>query len=137
MDVGVTMADEPIDEPEIAELGEVYGMLKRDAKDMLHDLLDGVTLWRSTARILFGIATIAFILGLLFLWGASRAIHLTIAAPGYLNELTSFFNDLALIGVFMLGLGAVTTLAGVRYGRKYSSLRKKYSELYEAAEKLN
>ena len=137
MDDDVTMTEKPIDEPEIAELGEVYGMLKRDAKEMLYDLLDGVTLWRSTARILFGIATIAFVLGLLFLWGASRAIHLTIAAPGYLNELTSFFNDLALIGAFMLVLGAVTALAGIRYRRKYSYLRKRYSGLYETAEKLN
>ncbi len=136
-DVAVVMAEKPIDVSEIAELSEVYGMLKRDAKDMLYDLLDGVTLWRSTARILFGIAIIAFILGLLFLWGASRAIHLIIAAPGFLNELTSFFTDLALIGVFMLGLGAVTTLAGVHYRRKYYSLRKKYSELYETAKKLS
>jgi hypothetical protein len=135
-DVGVVMAEKPTDAPEIAELSEVYGMLKRDAKDMLHDLLDGVTLWRSTARILFGIAVIAFILGLLFLWSATRAIHLVVAAPGFLNELTSFFNDLSLIGVFMLGLGAVTTLAGAHYRRKYYSLRRKYSELFETAKKL-
>jgi hypothetical protein len=137
IDVDVVMAEKPVDEPEIAELSEVYGMLKRDAKDLLYDLLDGVTLWRSTARILFGVAIIAFILGLLFLWGASRAVHLIITAPGFLIELTSFFNDLALIGVFMLGLAAVTTLAGVRYRRKYFSLRKKYSELYETAKRLN
>ena len=130
------MAERPIDEPEIAELSQVYVMLRRDAKGMLYDLLDGVSLWRSTSRILFGLATVAFILGLLFLWGASRAIHLTIAAPGFLNELNSFFNDLLLIGVFMLGLGVVTLLSGVRYRQKYYLLRRKYSELFETAKKL-
>ncbi|MGH9920637.1 MAG: hypothetical protein ACRD6W_17430 [Nitrososphaerales archaeon] len=38
------MAEKPVDEPEILELSEVYGMLRRDARGMLYDLLDGVTL---------------------------------------------------------------------------------------------
>ena len=113
------MTEKSFEEPEIGELSEVYRMLKRDAKDMLYDLLEGVKLWRSTARILFGIAIIAFILGLLFLWGHS------------------FHADFGLIGVFMLGLGAVTTFAAVRYRTKYYSLRKKYSELYELAKKIS
>jgi hypothetical protein len=68
IDVDALVSEQPVDEePEIAELSEVYQMLRRDAKDMLYDLLDGVTLWRSTARILFRIAIGAFILGALFL----------------------------------------------------------------------
>ena len=112
------MPEKPLDEPTIAELSEVYGMLKRDAKGMLYDLLGGVSLWRSTSRILFGFASVSFALGLLFLWSASRAIHLTIAAPGFLNELDSFFNDLLLMGAFMLALGVVTFLSGVWYWRR-------------------
>lgn len=131
------MTEKPDDEPQITELSEVYEMLKRDAKGMLHDLLGGVSLWRSTSRILLGFSSVALILGLLFLWGASRAIHLTIAAPGFLNELDSFFNDLLLIGIFMLALGIVTFLSGVFYNRKYFRLRKKYSDLYVEAKKLN
>jgi hypothetical protein len=37
----------------------------------------------------------------------------------------------------MLGLGVVATLAGIRYRRKYYSLRKKYSELYETSKKIS
>jgi hypothetical protein len=122
------MAEKPVDEPDIAELSEVYQMLKRDAKDMLSDLLSGVTLWRSTARILFGIAITAFILGPLFILG-----------PHFIAGLPSIGIHFAGIasGIFMLGLGVIATLSGVEYMRKYYSLRKKYSELYETAKKIS
>jgi len=40
-------------------LAEVCAMLKRDAKDMLQDLLDGVSLGRYTACMSFGVAVLA------------------------------------------------------------------------------
>jgi len=115
------MTEQPVGESELAELAEVYGLLKKDAKEMLHDLLAGVSLWRSTARILFGVAVLAFALVPLFVWGAS-------AGGG---------SGLGLIAVFMFGLGLVTATNGLRYRRRYSQLKEKYSELYEAAKKLS
>jgi len=114
--------DKPVD-LEMTDLAEVYAMLKRDAKDMLQDLLDGVSLWRHTSRVLFGVAVLAFSLVPLFLYGAS-------GAGGLLG------SGLGLIAVFMMGLGAVASFTGVRYRNRYSSLRKKYTELYEIARKL-
>jgi hypothetical protein len=115
------MTEQPVDEDRLVELAEVYGLLKRDAKDMLHDLLAGVSLWRSTAYILFGVAVLAFVLVPLFVWGAS-------AGGG---------SSLGLIAVFMFGLGLVTAINGLRYRRRYIGLKEKYSELYEAAKKLS
>lgn len=110
---------------ELVNLAEVYAMLKRDAKDMLQDLLDGVSLWRYTARMLFGVAVLAFGLVPLFVWGASSG------SPYPLS------TGLGLIAVFMAGLGLITSLTGMRYRTRYSALRKKYSELYETAKKLS
>ncbi len=121
----------PVDESEFAELGEVYGLLKRDAKDMLLDLLEGVSLWRSTARILFGVALLAFLLVPLFAWGA--------ASTQPTNEVAfslTVSTGLGLIGIFMFSLGVVTTFTGIRYRSKYQVLKSKYSELYETAKKL-
>jgi hypothetical protein len=116
--------DDKLVDLELVNLAEVYAMLKRDAKDMLQDLLDGVSLWKSTARMLFGVAILAFLLVPLFVWGASTA------GRGWTSAL------LGLIGVFMLGLGSITTLTGRTYQKKYTGLRKKYTELYETAKKL-
>jgi hypothetical protein len=113
-----------VEERKIEDLAEVYGMLKRDAKDMLRDLLEGVSLWRHTARVLFGVAVLAFALVPLFAYGASYS------SPGYLAA------GLGLIGLFMLGLGLVSAISGVRYRSKYIRLRQKYTELYDAAKKL-
>jgi hypothetical protein len=110
---------------ELVNLAEVYAMLKRDAKDMLQDLLDGVSLWRYTARMLFGVAVLAFGLVPLFAWGASST------SP------SSVSTGLGLIAIFMTGLGLIASLTGMRYRTKYSALRKKYSELYETAKKLS
>ncbi|MFI5420094.1 MAG: hypothetical protein ACHQ1H_03925 [Nitrososphaerales archaeon] len=121
------MADQPLDEGEITQLRDVYGMLKKDLKDMLFDLLDGVSLWSSTARILFYFSLISFAVGLVFTWGSTFAVD---SAPFIALGLGS-------IAVFMFGLGVLTTVTGVRYRRKYLRLRRKYSELYDAARKLS
>ena len=118
------MTEQSVDKEKLADLAEVYGMLKKDAKDMLQDLLDGVSLWRASARNLFGFALVAFALVPLFAWGASTN-------QGLLSR------GLGLIGVFLFALALVTTLTGMRYRRKYLVLRKKYSELYETAKKLS
>jgi formate hydrogenlyase subunit 4 len=117
------MGEQVAEDNELVQLGEVYGFLKKDAKDMLQDLLAGVSLWRSTARILFGVALLAFLLVLLFAWGAS-------AASG--NTRTF----LGLIGIFMFGLGLASLLTASRYQQRYRFLKSKYSELFETATKL-
>jgi hypothetical protein len=109
---------------ELVDLAEVYAMLKRDAKDVLQDLLDGVSMWRYTARTLFGVAVLAFGLVPLFLWGASATLY-------------PISTGLGLIAAFMAGLGVITSLNGLRYRTRYSVLRRKYSELYETAKKLS
>ena len=115
---------EPPGEGKIEDLAEVYGMLKRDAKDMLQDLLEGVSLWRHTARVLFGVAVLALGLVPLFAYGASYASPELLAA------------GLELIGLFLFGLGLAAGISGVRYRNKYNRLRQKYTELYDAAKKL-
>jgi hypothetical protein len=92
------MAEQPVDEKKFADLAEVYGLLKRDATDMLRDLLDGVSLWRSTARILFGFALLSFALVPLFIWGSRTTVDSGTLSTG-----------LALIAVFLFGLGLVTS----------------------------
>ena len=124
------MTEQPVDEKKLTDLAEVYGILKRDAKDMLQDLLDGVSLWRSTARILFGFALLSFALVPLFIWGSATT-------GGQGNLAISLSTGLGLIAVFLFGLGLVTSLTGVRYRWRYLQLRKKYSELYETAKKLS
>ena len=118
------MTEQSVDEEKIADLAEVYGMLKKDAKDMLQDLLDGVSLWKASARNLFGFALVALALVPLFGWGASTN-------QGFLSQ------GLGLIGIFLFGLALVTTLTGLRYRQKYLVLKRKYSELYETAKKLS
>jgi hypothetical protein len=124
------MTERPAEEDKLVDLelvglADVYAMLKRDAKDMLQYLLDGVSLWRYTARMLLGVAALAFGLVPLFAWGASST------SPSPVS------TGLGLIAIFMTGLGLITSLTGMRYRGKYSVLRKKYSELYETAKKLS
>jgi formate hydrogenlyase subunit 4 len=118
------MGEQAAEDNELVQLGEVYGFLKRDAKDMLQDLLAGVSLWKSTAKILFGVALLAFLLVPLFFWGA--------ASSG--GNIGSF---LGLIGVFMFGLGLTSLLTAFRYRQRYKFLKAKYSELFETATKLS
>ena len=75
------------------------------------------------ARILFGFALLAFALVPLFLYG-----EFTTDQP--------LSTGLALVALFLFGLGSITSLTGLRYRRKYFRLREKYSELYESAKKL-
>jgi len=109
---------------ELADLAENSSMLTRDAKEMLLDLLDGVDHGKSTARILFGCAVVAFALVPLFVCGS-------VTAPGGLLS-----TGLGSLGVFMLGLGIAASLNGLKYRKRYSELEKKYSELYETAKNL-
>ena len=128
------MEGQAVEEEKLAELADVYGMLKRDAKDMLFDLLDGVSLWKSTARILFVFAITAFALGLVFSWGASTTRYSGVYIGDVFIPIGLFLGALA---VFLFGVFAVTTLTGMKYRRKYIRLKEKYSELYEAAKKLS
>jgi formate hydrogenlyase subunit 4 len=117
------MGERAAEDNELVQLGEVYGFLKRDAKDMLQDLLAGVSLWKSTARILFGVALLAFLLVPLFVWGAG-------SSGGNVGAF------LGLIGIFMFGLGLASMLTAFRYRQRYRFLKAKYSELFETATKL-
>jgi hypothetical protein len=123
------VTEQDVDEKKFEELAEVYGLLKKDAKDMLQDLLQGVSLWRSASRLLFGFALLSFALVPLFVWGSATTEGSSI---GF-----GLSTGLGLIAIFMFALGSVTSLTGLRYRAKYFKLKKKYSELYEAAKKLS
>jgi hypothetical protein len=116
----------PPDKEELSDLSEVYRLLKQDAKDMLFDLLEGVSLWRSNARMMFFFSGLSFFLALVFVWGTAASYSPGSVAP----------FPLAVIAIFLFGLGVATVFSGFRYRRKYRNLREKYSELYEAANKL-
>ncbi len=122
------MPQPQVSEEKLSDLAEIYGWLKQDASDMLYDLLQGVSLWRSTSRMLFGFAVLTFLLVPLFTWGS-------ISSGGASGAGLS--AGLGLIAIFMLGLGVATTLTGIRYRDRYIVLRTKYSNLYVASKKLS
>lgn len=120
---GPVSGETEIDKEKLSDLSEVYRILKQDAKDMLFDLLDGVSLWRSTARVMFFFSGLSFLIGMIAVCGATTS-----------TGLGGIF--LGLLAIFLFGLALVTAFFGIRYHRKYRNLHEKYSELYESANKL-
>ncbi len=125
----LTMEEDVVNEQKLADLGEIYHWLKRDAGDMIHDLLDGVALWRSSAQILFIYAVISLGIGTVFVWGSAASFR----GYGPIDPLSIF---LGLLAAFLYSISVVTALTGLRYREKYIEMRTKYSELYETARKL-
>jgi ABC-type multidrug transport system fused ATPase/permease subunit len=107
----------------LSDLSEVYRVLKQDAKDMLFDLLEGVSLWRSTARVMLFFSAVSLLIGIIAVWGVTTS-------TGW----GAIF--LGLLAIFLFGLAIATAFFGIRYRRKYRNLREKYSDLYESASKL-
>ncbi len=130
------MTQQSGDEERFAELAEVYGWLKKDARDMLFDLLDGVSLLRSTANLLYVFAVIATAIGAVFVWG-----YVVSGGPGGPGLGTSFSVSLSvflgILALFMFSVTVITSVTGFRYHLKYARLREKYSKLYESAKKLS
>jgi hypothetical protein len=110
-----TMGD---DNPEVAELSEIYDVLKTDAKTIVDDLQGGVRMWREAA-------------------GANAA------AAGFILilTLTTFhYGPSGLEGAILIT--AQVLLAAVLLGfsvfgfRRYFQLARRYRGLFQRAEKL-
>jgi hypothetical protein len=106
---------------ELADLSEVYELLKTDASDLLRDLLRGVSMWNMTAVLA---------LLLTFSWIALAAViikfgHPFGAPPAILLAL-----------YFSLALAAVSAILSFYLFYRYFTLRRKYTRLFNIAEKL-
>jgi len=108
-------------DPKLADLSEVYELLKTDASDLLRDLLRGVSMWNVTAVLA---------LLLTFSWVALAAIimvfgHLYGSPPAILLAL-----------YISSALAVVSALLSFYLFYRYFTLRRKYTRLFNIAEKL-
>jgi hypothetical protein len=112
------MNTESSDDPS-EEISQVYSLLKKDAKLLIGDLNEGVSLWRSFSNILVLVSFLGF-------WLAYIAVFPSVLVHGY--------TIVALLSALAIG---VTCAVGSLLGRrKYNRLRTKYEELFQAAKRL-
>jgi len=110
--------EEPTDE--ISDLNQVYALLQRDAKLLITDLNEGVSLWRLSGRLMLYLAIIGFFLAYIAQYPQS---------PPGLWRLAAVLAG--------LGLGVSAGVGAALSERKYSRLKRKYGELFKAAKKLS
>jgi uncharacterized membrane protein len=109
------------DDHKLADLSEVYELLKTDASDLLRDLLRGVSMWNVTA-LLSALLT--------FSWIALAAVILKFGHP---------FGSppTILLALYIsLALAAVSAVLSFYLFYRYFTLRRKYTRLFNIAEKL-
>lgn len=109
-------------EDELGEIADIYNVLKSDAKTIVDDLHDGVTMWREAAA--GAIASVGFILFL----------TMDYLAYSWTNEPIVLVRWLT-VGLFLV-MAVVMAYIGIAGFVKYFRLRKKYSGLFERASKL-
>jgi hypothetical protein len=108
----------PDDETEVAELSEIYAVLRDDAKTIVNDLKGGVAMWREAAGA--NVATAGFLL----------ILALTTWHSG-----PSGFEGTILVGAQLLLAAVMLGFAAFGF-RKYFQLVRKYQGLFKKAEKL-
>lgn len=107
------------DDVEVAELSEIYDVLKSDARTIVNDLRGGVTMWREAAGA--NIAAAGFILIL-----SLTDLHYDILSGAEGNAI--LIAQLLVAGVL---------LAFAVFGlRRYLQLRRRYEGLFERTKKL-
>jgi hypothetical protein len=108
-------------DPKIDDLQEVYELLKTDASDLLRDLLRGVSMWKVTA-LLAMLLTLAWIAlaGVIVKFG-----HPFGAPPIILDAL-----------YLSIALAAMSAALSFYLFNRYYTLRRKYTRLFNIAEKL-
>lgn len=104
---------------EATELTEVYVELRKEAKALIKDLSEGVTMWRAMSAILALVAVLGFFL--LYL---------------YLNPATIRFAEVPVEYIATALMGFASIFGASFAAWKYSQLRRKYERLFEAAKKL-
>lgn len=113
------MADEQSSN-EIADLSQLYTLLQQDAKLLVTDLRDGVSMWNSAGRLMVYLSLLGFFLA-------------------YLNQFPQtplgVWKAVGLISA--LALGVAGAIGYFFTHRKYSKLVRKYRELFRLAEKLS
>lgn len=106
-------------EQEATELTEVYVELRKEAKELVKDLSEGVRLWRAMSILLLLVSVLGFFL--LYL---------------YLNPATIRFAEVP-VEYFATALMGAASLLGAGFSAwKFGQLRGKYRKLFEASQKL-
>jgi len=108
------------EDEELDQLSDIYSVLREDAKTIILDLEGGVAMWRESAA--GAAASAGFVLILIL-------TAFRFYPPGNSIEGWVYVIGSALVGVAM----ALISVVGFR---KYFQLRKKYSSLFQKAEKL-
>jgi hypothetical protein len=108
------------DNEDLDQLSDIYSVLRQDAKAIVLDLKGGVVMWREAAA--GAAASSGFILILIL-------TAFRFYPPGDSIEGWAYVIGSTLVGVAM----AFISVVGFR---KYFLLKKKYSSLFERAEKL-
>jgi len=106
------------DDSEVAELSEIYDVLKSDARQIIHDLKGGVVMWREAAGANVAVAGFVIVLAL-------TSINY---GPGGLE------GDAVRLGYLIIA--AVSIYSAVVGFRKYFRLTRRYQRLFERAKKL-
>ena len=112
--------EEPSDDEEIGQLSDVYSVLKHDAKSIVLDLEGGVMMWREAAA--GAAACTGFIIFLILT--TFKFYNLGWSAEGWAYIIGS---------IVVAGVMAVISATGFQ---KYFRLRKKYSTLFQKAQKM-
>jgi hypothetical protein len=110
------------DEEELDQLSDVYSVLKQDAKAIIYDLKGGVVMWREAAGGAAASAGFIIILILMAFRYYPPWTWPSIEGWGYV-----------IVAGVVAAIMAVTSGIGFR---KYFALMKKYSPLFERAEKM-
>jgi hypothetical protein len=115
------MSETDTGDSKLADLSEIYELLKADASDLLRDLLRGVSMWKMTSLLA---------LLLTFSWLALVAVIMVFGHP-----YGSPYG--VLVGLYLsLALAAVSATLCFYLFYRYYTLRRKYTRLFNIAEKL-
>jgi hypothetical protein len=106
---------------EVADLADALELMKADASRFLKDLLNGVSMWATTAVMAFFLAIV---------WLALAQIVLTFAHP--------YGSPPLMLDILYLSytFAVVSASLGFLLSWRYYSLRRKYTRLFEIASKL-
>ena len=113
--------------PLVGDLVEVYDLLKSDATNLLRDLLNGVSMWGTTAMIAFFL-TLSWLVLTAVITIVGRPYG---SPPNGLDSIQVLY--LWYLGIILAIASGITT---VFLFSRYYSLKRKYSRLFKIAEKL-
>ena len=109
------------DEREVKELSEIYDVLRNDAKEIVHDLQGGVTMWREAAS---GAAASAGFITILVL----TAFHYGMLG----GEGFEFWAYVIMASAVAVVMGFISVVGF----RKYFQLKKRYAGLFRRAQAI-